>query len=78
MIGDLIVLRISIDALEKSFGDLLHLVGRDRSLPIAVAEELEHSPRRLQLRLVNVEIHSVQGIKLERHVVVDDFGHSAW
>ena len=47
-------------------------MGGYRPAPVVVAEELEHRARRLQLRLVHVEIDSVEGFQFEDHVVVDD------
>ncbi len=75
---DVLVVRESVDASEESLGDLFHLVGGDRPRPIVVAEEVEHGAGRLELGLVDVEIDPVEGFQLERHVVVDDFGHGAW
>ena len=75
---DVLVVRESVDASEESLGDLLHLVGGHRPLPVMVAEEVEHGPGCLQLGLVDVEIDPVEGFQFERHVVVDDFGDGAW
>jgi hypothetical protein len=47
-------------------------------LPIVLAEEQKHSSRSLQRGLVYVEKDPVQGFQFEGHVIVDDFGDSAW
>ena len=43
-----------------------------------IAEELEDGPGRLQLGLVDVEIHPVEGFQLESDVLVDDLGDGSW
>jgi hypothetical protein len=69
--------RVISNAVQEPLGDGLHLVRGHGSFAIVLAKEVEHGPGSLQLGLVHVEIHPVQGFRFQSHVGGDDVGNGA-
>jgi len=72
------LLRVLFDSPDEPLGDVSHPVRRHRPLPVVLPEKVKHPPGRLEQRLIDVQIHPIEGFQLQRDVLVDDLGNSPW
>jgi hypothetical protein len=65
------------DGVDEGVGHGLEVLGRNRAAAVG-AEEVEHVAFQLQMRLVDVEVQTVQALQFEGHVVAQDSSNNAW
>ena len=66
-----------VDVGYEALRDRVHQRGRHEREPAVALEEPDHPELVLKPRLVDVEVHPVDALHLEAHMVFENIGHSA-
>ncbi len=64
-----------VDVRDEGLADRVHQRGRGELVPQVGSQEADHPERVLQPRLIHVEIHPVDALHLEVHVLIEDIRH---
>ena len=67
-----------VDAANERSAHRRHQGGGGKRVAPVETEEGDHSPFILQPRDVHVEVHSIDALQLQCHVLVDDFRDRSW
>src|SRR3982751_1210537 len=68
----------SLHACHEAPGHGIHQRRRGKGMTAMAPEELHDSGFALQRRHVHIEVHPVDALQFERHVLVQDFGYALW
>lgn len=68
----------SLHISDEGIADRLHQRRRRKRRPAMKPKEVRHASIILQPRLIDVEIHPVDALHLQRHMLVEDIGRRSW